>query len=285
MAVALASLVATTNAQQQPTFRAGTDVVPVYVSVRMDRSFVSKLSVSDFELRDNGVLQQITAVSADTLAMDVTLVVDTSGSVIRSLDRFKSDVRKIAGMLRPDEQVRLVTFDSDVREVVPMQAASKKMPVDEVRTGDMTSLFDALLVALARAPRPDRRHVIFVFTDGYDNSSLLGYNAIPQLASRVDAVLYIVLVKLTGVPDDTPPAALDALAAAAARTGGHLYPPSDDTRDVVGAFKQALEVFRHSYVLYFTPANVPREGWHDVTVKVTKPGVYEVHARQGYFGG
>jgi Ca-activated chloride channel homolog len=266
------------------TFRAVADVVPVHVSVRTDRSFVSGLTASDFELFDNGVRQDIRAVSADSLAVDVTLVVDTSGSVVRSIGRFKSDVRDIVRQLRPDEQVRLITFDSGLREIFPMQGASNRVPVDEIRLGDLTSLLDAMLFALARAPRADRRHLVVVFTDGYDNASLIGYRAIADLASRAEATLYVVLVKMEGAPANRPNE-LAALAEAAARTGGTFFPPTNAARDIPAAFKQTLEAFRHGYVLYFTPANVAIDGWHNLTVRVTKPGVYDVRSRQGYFGG
>ena len=268
----------------QATFRAVADVVPVHVSVRTDRSFVSGLTAADFELYDNGVRQDIRAVSADSLAVDVTLVVDTSGSVVRSIGRFKSDVRDIVGQLRPDEQVRLITFDSGLREIFPMQGPSNRVPVDEIRLGDLTSLLDAMLFALARAPRPDRRHLVLVFTDGYDNASLIGYRAIADLASRAEATLYVVLAKMEGAPANRPNE-LAALAEAAARTGGTFFPPTNAARDIPAAFKQTLEAFRHGYVLYFTPANVAIDGWHNLTVRVTKPGVHDVRSRQGYFGG
>jgi hypothetical protein len=29
---------------------------------------------------------------------------------------------------------------------------------------------------------------------------------------------------------------------------------------------------------------VPREGWHDIVVRVKKPGAYEVRARRGWGG-
>ena len=283
--VALALLVAVPRAQQQPTFRSVSDVVAVQVSVHTARSVVSGLTAADFVLEDNGVRQEITAVSADKVSTDVTLVVDTSGSVIRNLDRFKADVRRLAEELRAGEQLRLITFDTSVREVLPMTTASRRVPVDAIRGGDLTSLLDAMLMALARAPRPDRRHLVFVFTDGYDNASLLGYSALPALAGRVDAVLHIVLVKVTGVPAPAANPAFDALAAAAARTGGALYPPGEAPADVVAAFKLALEAFRHGYVIYYTPSGVTRGGWHDIKVRVTRPGAYDVQAKQGYGGG
>jgi VWFA-related protein len=273
------------QAPQRPaTFRSVTGAVPVQVSVRQGRSYLRDLTAADFELYDNGVRQDVTAVAADALLTDVTLVVDTSGSVIRSLNRFKSDVKKIAGELRDGEQVRLLTFDSDVHEIAPMQDASEKIDVDRVRSGDMTSLNDALLFALARAPRPDRRHVVFLFTDGYDNASVTGYGALPELAARADAVLYIALVKITGVPDAYPTRSMEALRSAASRTGGVFFPPADDGVDVVDAFRRALDSFRHGYVVYFTPKDAT-PGWHTLSVKLARPGTYDVQARQGYFGG
>jgi VWFA-related protein len=270
------------QSDQRPTFRTVSDLVPVPVAVRNGKEFVSGLTATDFELYDNGVRQSIGAVSTTTLGLDVTLVVDTSGSVVGSLDRFRSDVKEIAGMLRPDDQVRLVTFDTNVRAAVPMQQASRRLPVDRITTGDMTSLVDALLFALARAGRPDRRHLVFVFSDGYDNVSVMGYGAIPELAARTDAILHIALVRVSGAPDEWPNPAFDALAAAAKRTGGALSPPSESTRGVVPAFKSALETHRHSYTLYYTPTGVPRGGWHDIVVKVPKSGRYDVQWRQGY---
>jgi VWFA-related protein len=271
--------------QARPTFRSVSDAVPVHVTVQTGRSFVGGLTTADFELIDNGVPQQITSVTPEVLPVDVTLVVDSSGSVIRSLNRFKSDVRKIAEALGDKDAVRLLTFDTGVTEPFAMQLASERVPVDAIRTGDLTSLNDAVLLALARALRVDRRHLIFVFTDGYDNASMTGYEALPLVASRTDAVLHIVLVKVTGVPDEGAPAARQALQLTADRTGGVLYPPDDDDRDVVQAFKRTLEAFRHGYVIYFTPRNVERVGWHQLVVRVTRPGSYEIRARQRYFGG
>lgn len=286
MVVAAGGAVAVVSAQdlpQRPTFRAVTDLVPVQVSVRSGRSYVPNLTAKDFELTDNGVPQQIDSVSTDAQATDVTLVVDTSGSVVRSIGRFRSDVKKIADLLRAGEQVRLITFDNDVRESFPMQDP-KHVRVDDIITGDLTSLCDAMVFGLAWARRPNRHHLVFVFTDGYDNDSVAGYGALPDVAARSDAVLYVVLVKVTGI-EEPPQAALDALADAAARTGGEYYPPSDDPVDVASAFKTALESFRHTYTIYFAPKGVAAPGWHTLGVKVTKAGKYDVLARQGYFGG
>src|SRR5215471_17354195 len=77
---------------QRPTFRAFTDVVSVDVSVKNGRVPVGGLTPADFELRDNGVVQAIDAVSIETVPIDVTLIVDLSGSVVPNIKTFKSDV-------------------------------------------------------------------------------------------------------------------------------------------------------------------------------------------------
>ena len=279
-------LVAATSAApgaQHLLFRANTDLVPVYVSVRGGGGIVGTLQSADFTLTDRGVSQTVDVVSSDAVPIDVTLVVDTSRSVINSLPLFRSEVQAIVGQLQPNEQIRLITFDTEVRQILAMQAPSDRPPVQQIQLGDTTSLADALVFALARAHRPDRRHLVFVFTDGYDTSSILGYGSLPELASHTNSIVHIALVKPSG--SDLPSVgAVGALAAAAARTGGSLYPPTQNEGGIVAAFQRAIEDFRHSYVLFFTPTGVPGPGWHDISVKVTKEGNYDVRAREGYFG-
>jgi VWFA-related protein len=282
--VSVAGLAAPGVSGQGPIFRSNTDLVPVYVSVRNGRTPVGGLSIRDFELTDRGVPQTLSAADYETLPVDVTLLVDTSASVITSLERFRSDVTAIVRSLQREEQIRLITFDTDVRQLLPMQPPSDHPPVRQIQLGDRTSLIDAVTFAMARTWRPDRRHFIFVFTDGYDTSSMLGYGALTELASRIDGLLHVVLVPAGDSLEPSSRLKMDALAAAATRTGGALYPPTANNRDIVRAFNDAIEAFRHSYVLYFTPSGVDRPGWHDVSVRVTRSSSYTVRARQGYFG-
>jgi len=268
---------------QAPLFRANTDVVPVYVSVRRGGDTMGSLQSSDFAVTDRGVVQTVEVVSSEAVPIDVTLVVDTSRSVVNSLPLFRTEVQAIVGQLQRNEQIRLITFDTEVRQILAMQSPSDRPPVQQIQLGDTTSLADALVIALARAHRPDRRHLVFVFTDGYDTSSILGYGALAEVASHTHAIVHIALVRPSG--SDLPsPGAIGALASAAARTGGQLWPPTKNEGGLVAAFQRAIEDFRHSYVLFFTPAGVPGPGWHDISVKVLKSGGLDVRAREGYFG-
>ncbi|MCC7008345.1 MAG: VWA domain-containing protein [Acidobacteria bacterium] len=268
---------------RQSVFQSRVDLVPVYVSVRASGDIVRGLSAKDFGLLDNGVPQQIDDLSSERVPIDVTLLVDTSSSVVQSLEVFKSDIVRISKLLQPEEQVRLITFDSRVRQIAPMQPADARVPLEAIRLGDDTSLNDGLLFALARARRHDRRHLVFVFTDGRDTSSVLDSGALLSIASRADALLHVALVGSNDAPDPGVGAHLALLAEAAERTGGALSPPAPRERDLVPAFQRAIESFRGSYVLYFSPAGVPKDGWHTLRVTVQRPGTFEIRARQGYF--
>jgi hypothetical protein len=176
-----------------PVFRARTDLVSVDVAVTRGRLPVSGLTASDFLLTDNGVRQQIEAISIESIPIDVSLVIDLSGSTASALERFKTDINRMAGLLRPTDQVRLIRFSEDVRQVVPMQPSTATLPLGDLRTGQSTSLNDAMFYALSRPAELNRRHLIVVFTDADDTWSTIENASLPVLAGRAEAVLQVVL--------------------------------------------------------------------------------------------
>ena len=188
----------------------------------------------------------------------------------------------MAGFLRPTDRVRLVRFADEVRQIVPMQPSTAPLPFDDLKTGQGTSLNDAVFVALARPAEVDRRHLVVVFTDAEDTWSTIDNANLPVIAGRADAVMQVVLS--TYDPRATDPGVLtsrETLKRAAAATGGDVR----YLREAVNAFRLVLDEFRTSYVLRYTPEGVKREGWHELDVRVTKPGAVTIRARKGYFGG
>ena len=107
----LALAVTAAEGRQENVFRARTDAVVVSVAVRARNRPVSGLTAADFELQDNGVAQELSSTSAEKVPVDVTLVVDTSGSISgAAFDRLKADIQAIANLLTRDDRVRLMTF-------------------------------------------------------------------------------------------------------------------------------------------------------------------------------
>ena len=130
-AAAIAMALATAQAPpQRDIFRATTEVVSISVSVKRGNAPVANLGSSDFTLFDNDVAQQIEALTIESVPLDVTLFMDTSGSTAGALDRMKRNVSSIAGMLRPEDRFRLLTIGLSVNAAVPWQPAGTPIALD-----------------------------------------------------------------------------------------------------------------------------------------------------------
>ena len=78
-ALAVAGVGARAPMQTPPVFRGGTEVVSVDVTVRSNGQAVDGLRAGDFVVRDNNVVQQVEAVDASAMPLDVTILADASG--------------------------------------------------------------------------------------------------------------------------------------------------------------------------------------------------------------
>jgi VWFA-related protein len=183
-------------AARQATFRSAVDVVSVPVSVTEKNKPVANLAAADFELLDNGVRQEISLSAIDLLPTDVTLVIDTSGSVSgKALERIKRDAQEMAGLLQPNDRVRVVSFARDATDLFGLIAGGATLDVSAMRTGGTTSLYDTLVTVLAAYPTTDRPHMVFVLSDGRDNSSFVSASHVVDVAKASSAVLCVALVQ------------------------------------------------------------------------------------------
>jgi VWFA-related protein len=262
---------------QQTIYRAQTDVVVIDAAVTDGRKPVTNLTKEDFELRDNGVVQSILDFSRETTPLDVTVTVDISSSMTRA-DRaiVERALAALSGALAPADRAAVVTFGSQIVERVPLQPAPIAADLSSVGTGG-SAVFDALLLALVTPPQIGRRQFGLVMTDGDDNSSYFDSRTVVETARHASAPVSIVVVE-----NRAPLPVQGALRAIALNTGGEVIELK--RKDALSlAFLTALENFRTSYVLRYTPSGVDPTGWHDVAVSVKTRG-YTVRARRGYWG-
>lgn len=267
---------------QQPVYRSGADAVSITVSVRNQGRAVLNLSADDFVLTDNGKAQKLSSVSVEALPIDVTLLLDVSGSVSGArLDRLKSSVVETAKLMRPVDRVRLIAMQYELRQVFGYQAGGSRPPVEQLTAFGGTSLYDGLAAAMMRAGERDRRQIIVASTDGDDTISILPESSVKEIAEYADAVVYVIIPVVGGRNSKAPSApAMTTLNDVTVRTGGQLF-WIDPSAPVSDAFAQALEEFRTSYVLRYMPETALTPGWHEVNVSV-KGGQYDVRARKGY---
>lgn len=278
----LAALLAITAAwpqTQAPVFRSTTRARMVDVAVFDGDRVVTGLRAEDFELRDNGVRQAITDIDLKVLPLDLRLVFDISGSISEAdLARYLHAMRQVAATLRPTDQCEIVTFDARIADAASRQSAPISINLQRGPT-DGTTFFDAVSLAMVTVPSLDRRQVTIVLSDARDNASFLDEASLLEAARRTDAVVYTVLPGTRASNRAVSVARLESLAML---TGGRLVETHE--RAVGRAVITALDEFRQSYVLFYTPTGVPLEGWHALEVTVRERGGYRVRARAGYFG-
>ena len=188
-------------AQQPPRYRAVTSLVTVSVSVKRGNNAVANLEASDFTLTDSGVPQKIEAVAIESLPIDVTLFLDTSGSTAGKLDEMQQDVQTVLQLLRSEDRFRLLTIGDTVNEVVPWVPAGTKVPVKIEPIGGISLIRDALMLALAHRPEPGRRHLVVGMTDRQDCGSVVSTALLHEISGRSEAVMHLVVKEQTVVTD------------------------------------------------------------------------------------
>jgi VWFA-related protein len=203
VALAAAALTAVTRLearppgdQDRPTFRAGARVVSVDVAVRRGGRPLTGLTVGDFEVLDNGVRQAVADFSYEKLPIDVTVALDVSGSVDGLLlNRLRQAVLQLRDYLRPADRLKLITFNHRVRRIVDHAdpAAAIDAAFGEIRAGGSSAILDALAVALTTPVGPDRRHLVVLFSDGYDTSSINDPGVLLEVARHTTPAVYAVL--------------------------------------------------------------------------------------------
>lgn len=268
--------------EAQPVFRASTASVTVDVSVRQGGRTVADLGPADFELRDSDLVQQISDVTRETLPIDVTCIIDLSGSVQGPvLEALTRAVTSIGQRLRPTDRATILTFNHQISLVRQLTAGGWTNLSLGTPSG-LTSLFDAVTVSLIASPEVGRRRMAIIFTDGLDTTSFLDGSSVIDVARRASTSVFTVALSEGTVRSPQRPAHEELFARLANTTGGALDVLQRD-EDLSGTFAQAFDEFRTSYVLSYTYDGPPRTGWHPVQVRVTRPGTFEVRARQGYF--
>jgi len=290
--IALISLISVPLAlQDQPTFRSNVNLVRVDVLVTEGGRPLLKLLPSDFELLDNGVRHRIASVDFEDVALDVLLMLDTSASVSgAAVEHLKIAAREFITRLGQEDRAGLLTFSSHpvLRAPLSSNLGHVMRALSQVTASGSTSLLDALEVAVTLNADPDRRACIVVFTDGQDNASWLNKDQVLEIARRSGATIYAITMdpaaawltmltngKTVDLPDDR------FLRRLVDDTGGRLF-YADSTRNIGAVFQNVLREMKSRYVLAYYPERSLNAGWHDIEVRVHRPGVI-VRARRGYF--
>jgi VWFA-related protein len=297
--VACASAAAPTRAQPPtpPVFGARVETVYVDAFVTRDGLAVRGLAASDFELKDDGVVQQVELVASDQLPLLAVLAFDASSSVAGAkLAALQAAGEAFLDGLKPMDEAALITFNEEVRWASEPTADKQRVKVAlagvEPRGG--TAVMDGLYTA-ATLPVSRARSLVVLFSDGEDNLSWLGGEQVRKVAERSNALIHVVGIVPPsrssvvhavpghyGSPSGTPEAPHNrALRQIAEASGGRFWTAESPDR-LRQTFAAIAEAMSHRYVLRYDPGTARRPGWHRLELKLRgKPG--RIEARRGYW--
>jgi Ca-activated chloride channel family protein len=239
---------------------------------------VRGLQRADFEVRDNGVLQQVDAISFEQVPLNVILALDMSGSVSgERLNHLRRAGGALLDALMTDDQAALLSFTHVIAQGsgLTKDRARLRTALAAAYAAGGTALVDSSYAGLMVGESDVGRALLLVFSDGVDTASWLSPARVLETAKRCDVVVYG--VSLAGSQKSTFLRDLSAF------TGGRLL-ESESIRNLSDVFVQILDEFRQRYLLTYSPQGVPRSGWHRLDVRVRGRNV-TVKARPGYLGG
>lgn len=269
---------------QTPTFRTGTQVVPVFATVLDAQGrLVPDLTQGDFQIFDNGKLQTITQFSSETQPITVVVMLDTSASMTLSLDLLKKAAEQFLLRLLPDDRALVGAFNDKIQFASEFTGDRDALirSLDDLQFGNPTRLYDAIDASLDELRGIEGRRVVLVFTDGDDTASKIGLGRVLERAREDEVMVYAIGLESEMNFDGRrvrtrPDRGLKRLAD---ETGGGYF-ELDDTASLAPTFTRVAQELHSQYLLGFA-AGQPDAKIHKLETKVAKPGL-TVRARKSY---
>ena len=184
---------------QAPQFKSRVAAVRVDALVTDGRRPITGLTAANFELRDNGSVQNITDLHHETLPLNIICGArrerQRRGRTARAAQARLPGRDRRPRSRRSCRALNLCSRASSLHTSFTSDRDRLRALADGVDTGGTTSLFDAVFSALALREADERRTLLLLFTDGRDTSSWLTAQKLVAPRRRTDVVIYPVTIR------------------------------------------------------------------------------------------
>lgn len=268
-----------------PTYRTQTSEVRVTFFATDEHSRpLDRITSDDFAVVDNEmVVRDFRSLTrAQETALNISLLMDTSGSVAPRFNRTRSGVLQLLSQRanHSGDNLSLITFSGLHPAVLcsgDCENPGAEQRVLALKPAGPTPLFDALTYAagfIAKRRTPGVREVLILFSDGNDTISMASAREALDAVISAGAILYVIQPVKTRLPEGN--SALEQIAGA---TGGRSFAMQ---RDTVAALDRVLADLRASYVVtYKLPSRFV--GFHSLRILPKHNLNLQFHCRRGYY--
>ena len=289
IATAVAALIAlattAVSTQQQPTFRSGTQTVPLYVTVTDAQGrLVPDLTKGDFQVLDNTKPQEISLFDNTVRPVTAVVMLDTSGSMTLNLEFVKQAAEQFVIRLLPEDRAMVGAFNDKVEFGATDFTNDRDdlaHAIQELDFGNATRLWDAVDASLAALSGVEGRRVILVFTDGDDTGSRASLSNVVDRARADEVMIYAIglesVFQIGGRVTRTRPD--KGLRRIADETGGGYF-ELKKTEELGPAFTRVAQELHSQYLVGFSPKLLDGK-IHKLDVKTTDL-TQKARARRSY---
>ncbi len=187
--------VAAVCAQQQPTFRGGTSIVPVLATVLdNDGRLVPDLEQTDFTILDNGKPQEVVFFQNDVQPFTVVVTLDFSFSMNNNLKLLKAAAEQFILRMLPEDKGQVGAFSDkiDFSGTFTSDRDDLIAALDDLQFGNPTRLYDAIDLSIDLLDDASGRKVVLVFTDGDDTASRRSFDDVLEKARDKEVMIYAI---------------------------------------------------------------------------------------------
>jgi Ca-activated chloride channel family protein len=277
-------------AAQDTVLHVEVKLVSVFVNVTdANGATVGGLTRDDFHVTEDGRPQAIAVFERQSeLPLNLTLAIDTSGSVRKDMGEEADAARRFAhAILRPQDQMSLMQFATDVSELTPF--TNKVSAIDRgltrLKADYATSLYDAIYMGSEGLGKMEGRKVLVLVSDGGDTASQTTYKKALEMALRNEVLIYSVIDVPIAASAGRELGGEHALITLAEQTGGKSFYVSDGGLD--GAFAKVSDDLRTQYLIGYYPHNQePGRQFHRLQVTVPRAAAeaFNIRHKTGYYG-
>jgi Ca-activated chloride channel family protein len=271
--------------KQEPTFKSGTQVVSLFVTVQdAQKRLVANLTQDDFEVFDNDKAQPITYFDNSIHPINVVAMLDTSGSMTLTIDLLKEAAEQFVIRLLPDDKARVGAFNDKIQFGGMHFTNDRDDLISDIREldyGNGTRLWDAVGASLDELKPLDGRRVVLVFTDGDDTASKTSLGNVIDRSRADEVMVYAIGLESrfmagTQMVRTKPDRGLRKIAD---ETGGGYFELTR-AQELASTFTQVAQELHSQYVLGFAPTQLDGRV-HKLTLKLKQPGL-TARARKSY---
>ena len=263
-----------------------THLVTINASVLdRDARYISTLSKESFSVYDEGVKQELAFFAAVDEPFTVALLIDTSYSVRPQFRELVAAANSFVDQLRPYDNLMVVSFDGDIRELVKTTGSSevKGRGISlEIGGGKHTLVYDAVAFTIReRLNRIRGRKAIVMLTDGISGDGESTYERSIGDAEAAGVLVYAikfgpskeVMNRVMKSSAKSRPLVnkefqeyqalqekgTSYLEELARKTGGRTY-KADGVKDFSQAFASIIKELSSQYSLGYYPQPLPKHG-------------------------